>query len=535
MANRPRTTAKTAWTSDTSAGWRTLNVKSIVEEIIAQPGWQSGNAMGFLFIAQTNAAPFTLLIRSYDNTDHSYAPYLDIVFTPLTTLAVGNHASGQVADAFDGNLSQNDKELFRFRLTNTTGSDATIDQIVFPLSSVSGISSGDLSDLKIKEGITEIVTGGVASISSGTGTITFTGDWTVAAGQTKDYSLYGDVSNLQYADTLTIALGSANITVSGDASGSVSVSAVHTADYAATLANYGTGQLTDQLDGTPTQNDKNLFRFRLVNTTVSDLTVGQVVLQLSSVTGIADTDLSDLRINNGTIDVTTGGVASIAAGSGTITFGTDFTLPASATVDYTVIGDVANIVKNDTMTIALGPANVTLAAGIVGGSAPNNVTHTGDDAATLGNHASGQLTDQFDSAPAKDNVSLFRFQLVNTTAVDLTIDQVQFQLSAITGIVTSNLSDLRINNGTTDVVTGGSPNISGDNRHDHLHRRLHSAGKRHRQLHAYRRRHLPGRRRHGDHRTGYRECHVAGRQPRRHGPDQRHAHDELAAGQRQRR
>ena len=146
---------------------------------------------------------------------------------------------------------------------------------------------------------------------------------------------------------------------------------MHTADYAATLANYGTGQLTDQLDGTPTQNDRNLFRFRLVNATVSDLTVSQVVLQLSSVTGIADTDLSDLRINNGTIDVTTGGVASIAAGSGTITFDTDFTLPASATVDYTVIGDVANIVKNDTMTIALGPANVTLAAGIVGGSRAN--------------------------------------------------------------------------------------------------------------------------------------------------------------------
>ena len=273
-----------------------MNVTSILQELVNQANWQSGNAAAFLFIARSNTlgGGYYCDIHAWDYSGaHTEAAYLEFTYTPQTTLALGNHASGQAPDAFDGNLSQNDKDLYRFQLSNTTDSVVTIDQIIFNLSAVSGILTADLSDLRINDGTSDVVTGGTPDISSAAGTVTFTTDWTIAARATKNYTLRGDAANLIKDNTLTIALSSSGITlVSGDVGGSVSATAAHTADYAATLANYGTGQLTDQLDGTPTQNDRNLFRFRLVNTTVSDLTVSQVVLQLSSVAGIADTDLS---------------------------------------------------------------------------------------------------------------------------------------------------------------------------------------------------------------------------------------------------
>ena len=460
--SRPRTTASTAWQqANMGAGWQDKEVTAIVQEIVSQGTWEAGNkALTLLFIADSvTASPSRAEFRSYNYG--SFIPILNVDYTLPNTVIIGSHSGGQAPDAFDGNLSQNDVDLYRFSLFNTEASAVTVDQIVFSLSAVSGIETADLSDLRIWDGTSYVVAGGTPSISSGTGTITFTTTWTIPAASTVHYTLRGDVANLVKDDTLTLSLVPAGVAlVSGDVGGSVSATATHTADYAASVAEHGSGQLTDQLDGAPTQNDKSLFRFRLVNATVGDLTVDQVVLQLSSVTGIADTDLTDLRISNGTIDVSTGGVASIAAGSGTVTFSGDFTLPSGATVDYTVLGDVAGVVKNDTLTVGLGAANVTLAAGVVGGTAPTGVTHTGDDAATLGNHAAGQVTDQFDSATAKDNAVLFRFQLVNTTAVDLTVDQVQFQLSAINGIATSDLSDLRIHNGTLDVATGGTASIS---------------------------------------------------------------------------
>lgn len=458
---RPRTTAYTTWQQlDMPVGWQDVDVTSVVQELVNQGTWDAGNkAATLLFIADSTSGNQYAYFRSYNYG--SLIPVLNVDYTLPNTVIIGDHSGGQATDAFDGNLSKNDVDLYKFSLFNTSGSAVTVDQIIFNLSSVAGIVSGDLSDLRIYDGTSDVVTGGVPSITDDTGTITFATDWQIPANSTVQYTLRGDAANLIKDDTLTISLVPAGITLAlGDVGGSVSFAATHTADYAATLGEHGSGQLSDQLDGTPTQNDRNLFRFRLVNNGSADLTVDQVVLLLSSVSGIVTGDLTDLRINNGTIDVSTGGVPSIAAGSGTITFDANFTLPASSTVDYTVIGDITNVVNADTMTLALGAANVTLAAGVVGGSAPTNVTHTGDHAATLGEHASGQLTDQFDGAPSKDNVNLFRFQLVNTTAVNLTVDQVQFQLSSVTGIVSSDLSDLRINNGTSDVSTGGVPSIA---------------------------------------------------------------------------
>jgi hypothetical protein len=116
--------------------------------------------------------------------------------------------------------------------------------------------------------------------------------------------------------------------------------------------------------------------------------VDQVVFQLSSVTGISDTDFANLEIyvdenNDGTIDGndtigTVGGPGVVDAGVTTITFSTDFPIAGSATVNYILKGDVSNLGAGNTVTIGLGTGDVTLLSGTVGGSAASNATHTQD-------------------------------------------------------------------------------------------------------------------------------------------------------------
>ena len=108
------------------------------------------------------------------------------------------------------------------------------------------------------------------------------------------------------------------------------------------------------------------------------MTVDQLVFQLSAVSGISSGDLSDLRINDGTSDVATGGAAAISAPTGTITFTGNFDVPAGTTKNYTLIGDLANLFTPDTLTISLGTGNITLVSGTVGGSSPTNAAHTTD-------------------------------------------------------------------------------------------------------------------------------------------------------------
>ena len=63
------------------------------------------------------------------------------------------------------------------------------------------------------------------------------------------------------------------------------------------------------------------------------------------------------------------------SGVTTITFSSNFNIAASTTVNYILIGDVANLAVGDTMTIALSFSNFTLSSGAVGGST-TNATHT---------------------------------------------------------------------------------------------------------------------------------------------------------------
>ena len=378
------------------------------------------------------------------------------------TITVASHASGQVLDQFDGSSAQNDRTLFRFRLTNNSAATATVDQIVFPLSSVVGIGTGDLDDLRLNDGTVDVSTGGVPAIAGSTGTITFAADFTVAAGASVDYALVGDASGLASGDSLTIALGTANVTlIVGSVGGGAPANATHTAEHTVLLGTHGSGQAADQFDGSLSQTDKGLFRFRLTNNSGTTATVGQVVLQLSAVAGIVDGDLTDLRLNDGTADVSLGGTPSIAAGTGTITFAADFNLAAGATKDLVLFADVASLVAGDGLTLALGTTDVTVLSGSVGGTPPAGATHTAEHTVLLASHALGQITDQWDTQATQTGTTLFRFRLTNNSGSTVTVDQVQLQLAPVVGIVSGDLSSLKITDGVVDVSTGGTPSIAG--------------------------------------------------------------------------
>ena len=155
-----------------------------------------------------------------------------------------------------------------------------------------------------------------------------------------------------------------------------------------TLADHAVGQESDKFFSAPSVTGAELFAFQLTNNTAGALTVDQVVLPLSAVSGIADTDFANLLLyvddnGDGTIDGsdvtgTVGGSGSVDAGVTTITFGANFPIAASSTVNYILIGDANNLVSNDTVTIDLDTTDVTLLSGTVAGVAATSATHTSD-------------------------------------------------------------------------------------------------------------------------------------------------------------
>jgi hypothetical protein len=64
--------------------------------------------------------------------------------------------------------------------------------------------------------------------------------------------------------------------------------------------------------------------------------------------------------------------------------------------------------------------------------------------ATLSEHTSGQITDQFDQAASQDDKALFRYRIQNKSPSAITYDQIVFHLSGVDGIEAGDLSDLKI-------------------------------------------------------------------------------------------
>jgi hypothetical protein len=153
------------------------------------------------------------------------------------------------------------------------------------------------------------------------------------------------------------------------------------------LADHAAGQEADKFTSASSVTGAELFAFKLTNNTASSKTVDQIVFPLTSVTNISQGDFANLAIyvdanNDGTIGAgetsAVGGAGAVDGSVTTITFSTPFNISASTAVNYILIGDVNNLVPSDTVTIGLGTANITLASGTVGGTAPTSISHTKD-------------------------------------------------------------------------------------------------------------------------------------------------------------
>ncbi|MFX1269789.1 MAG: hypothetical protein ACFFAK_17655, partial [Promethearchaeota archaeon] len=134
-----------------------------------------------------------------------------------------------------------------------------------------------------------------------------------------------------------------------------------------TLSEANAGQITNQFDGSPSQEDALLYRLRLYNNSDAAATVDKVVLHLTGISGILAGDLSDLRIRVGAgptgTTVSSAPTVDIAGDTGTITFDGDFSLSGNFGTDYFVSGDLANLASPDTLTISLARSDVTLVSG----------------------------------------------------------------------------------------------------------------------------------------------------------------------------
>lgn len=80
ISSRSTTTASTTWSgTGVGTGDKTINVKTIVEELIAQGTWASGNAMAFIGVG---AGGTDLRFTSWDGSTTTCAR-LDVTYTPL--------------------------------------------------------------------------------------------------------------------------------------------------------------------------------------------------------------------------------------------------------------------------------------------------------------------------------------------------------------------------------------------------------------------------------------------------------------------
>ncbi|MCW8984000.1 MAG: DNRLRE domain-containing protein, partial [Thermoanaerobaculales bacterium] len=177
------------------------------------------------------------------------------------------------------------------------------------------------------------------------------------------------------------------------------------------------GQVSDAFDTDSSENDASLLRFQMRNTTGSSVTVNQVVLQLSGISDISSSDISDLRLNDGTSNVGGTPTVSIPDSTGTITFSTPFSLAAGSPVTYTLIGDVANLLGGDTLSITVATGDITIDGITVAGISQPAATHTADYEIELQVEASNDdsFTDSADNTTA-NNAQLYIQVRSNTSS-----------------------------------------------------------------------------------------------------------------------
>ncbi|MCP3905744.1 MAG: VCBS repeat-containing protein [Planctomycetes bacterium] len=145
------------------------------------------------------------------------------------------------------------------------------------------------------------------------------------------------------------------------------------------LADHTAGQETDAFSQSGGETDAELFGFKL-DLGGATITVTELALSLSSITGLQDGDWAGLELVIDTNDdgdigggesTTVGGSGVVNQGAGTITFSTDFNV--SSATSYILRGDFASLATNDEVTIGLASGDITSADDVTGTS--TSVTH----------------------------------------------------------------------------------------------------------------------------------------------------------------
>ncbi len=140
------------------------------------------------------------------------------------TVTGAEHAAAQVTNAIDfGESSFPNSLLYAFRLTLAGGENMRVTNLPLTLSLVKGVSSGNItnaalfidynSNKAVDAGDTQVGGVGAVSISGETGTITFSSAFTVTT--TRDYLLRANVANVEFGDSIALALIPSNVTSSG--------------------------------------------------------------------------------------------------------------------------------------------------------------------------------------------------------------------------------------------------------------------------------------------------------------------------------
>jgi hypothetical protein len=291
----------------------------------------------------------------------------------LQSIALANPDPGQETDAFSGQATEINAELFGFKLTPST--NLAVTQLVFSLSGIVGLTDPDWAQVEIVvdsnangtiDGAEGATVGGAGTVNTAGNTITFNGDFNVSV--VTHYILRADFALLDHNDEVTVGLSTGNITIATGATKSGSATSVtHVELQTLVLADPDPGQEPNAFDGVGIEVNAELFGFKLTPST--NLTVTQVVFRLSDIAGLANGDWSGVEIvvdsnANGTIDggegATVGGGGSVNTGGGTITFNTNFDVPVAT--HYILRADFFTLDNGDKVTIGLNTGDINTSA-----------------------------------------------------------------------------------------------------------------------------------------------------------------------------
>jgi len=330
------------------------------------------------------------------------------IHTALNTIDLAGYSGGQEEDKFTDANSVVGAELFRFQLTNNnTGASTIVNKIEFQLSSVTGMQAADFSTLQIYVdangdgaiGETETTTVGGSGVVEESGDpltptkITFGlplgTSFEIAASATVQYILKGTVINLAAKDTVTIGLGTSNITLSsGTVGGTPPSNATHTADGSLVLDEFQLpgnpeSPATDAL-GASAEQTVIFFKFKLVSST-APVTVNTLKVNFTTTGGIANDDMSAGELwaddGDGEFDSYQDTMiqGSVTPSGGIFTFDTDF-IPASGTygTNYFIRATVKNLIYLDSTTFSILASNVIPLQSITTTGSVASVTHTHD-------------------------------------------------------------------------------------------------------------------------------------------------------------